>query len=130
MAFEQIKQSVNHIPSQVEDLVNSNLEYYKLSLFRLIVKIAGGFVKVFVVGMALLLFFFFAAMAAAFGIGKVLESTALGFVCVGGIFLLIALLIYLLRGFIIDRLIISKLSDFYFDEEEDGKDDLLNTKKV
>ena len=121
MAFEELKERINLVPAEVEDLVRSNLEYYKLSALKYLVKGTSGIIKGVFVGVMLMFLCFFLAIAAALAVGELLESYALGFLCIGGFFLLLLLIVLLLGRFIIDRTLLIKFSKLYFDNEKKGK---------
>lgn len=116
MALRELKEMVSTLPNEVEATVNSHLEYYKLYIFRIIAKTAMGFVSLFVVALLVLIIAFFLALASAFAIGEWLGSSALGFLVVGGFFMLVLWLIYANRKRWINKPILGKLSEIYFKE--------------
>jgi len=64
----------------------------------------------------LLIIAFFLACASAFAIGEWLDSTALGFAIMGGVFVVALLILYRNRKSFIHKPILSKLSEIYFKE--------------
>ncbi|RKW11599.1 MAG: hypothetical protein D8H93_17185 [Capnocytophaga sp.] len=116
MALSELKETAKTLPTEVESTVNSHLEYYKLYIFRIIAKTTMGFVSLFVTALFLLIIAFFLACASAFAIGEWLDSTALGFAIMGLIFVLALLIIYKNRKGLIQKPILSKLSEIYFKE--------------
>ena len=102
MALRELKETVSTLPNEVEATINSHLEYYKLYIFRIIAKTAMGFVSLFVVALLVLIIAFFLA--------------ALGFLVVGGLFMLVLWLIYANRKRWINKPILGKLSEIYFKE--------------
>ena len=104
------------LPDEVQSTLNSYSEYYKLYIFRIIAKSTMGFVSLFVMALFLLIIAFFLACASAFAIGEWLDSTALGFAIMGLIFVLALLIIYKNRKGLIQKPILSKLSEIYFKE--------------
>ena len=116
MALNELKKTAKTLPTEVESTVNSHLEYYKLYIFRIIAKTTMCFVSLFVTALFLLIIAFFLACASAFAIGEWLGSTALGFAIMGLIFVLALLIIYKNRKGLIQKPILSKLSEIYFKE--------------
>jgi len=104
MALNELKETARTLPTEVESTVNSHLEYYKLYIFRIIATLF------------LLIIAFFLACASAFAIGEWLGSEALGFAIMGLIFVLALLIIYKNRKGLIQKPILSKLSEIYFKE--------------
>lgn len=118
MAFEELKERINLLPTEVEDLAKSNIEYYKLTAFKHIVRSVSCGVKTIIIGFAFLFLSFFLAIAGALALGELLGSYALGFVCIAGFFLLIILIILLLGRFIIDTPLLLKFSKLFFSEDK------------
>ena len=116
MALNELKETARTLPTEVESTVNSHLEYYKLYIFRIIVKTTMGFVSLFVMSLFLLIIAFFLACASAFAIGEWLDSTALGFAIMGGVFVVALLILYRNCKSFIHKPILSKLSEIYFKE--------------
>lgn len=122
MAFDKIKEHAQSIPKQIEDVCDSNIEYYKLSLFRFIAKSANIFLKAFALGALLLLLLFFLFFAVAFALGDMLNSIALGFISVSAVFGILTIVVYVFRKTLIERPLLLKLSEFYFNQELDKSD--------
>lgn len=111
---EEVKNNLQSIKSEAKAFLDTNIDYYSLFGFKVASKATGFLLKVFVLslfgGMAL----FFLSFAAAFAIGKALDSNTLGFLIVGGIYIILAIIIYSLRKAIIDIPILKKFSDIFF----------------
>ena len=109
MALQQLKETAQTLPDEVQSTLNSHSEYYKLYIFRIIAKSTMGFVSLFVVALFVLIIAFFLACASAFALGEWLGSMALGF-------LIILFVIYKWRKSFIHKPILGKLSEIYFKE--------------
>ena len=116
MALQQLKETAQTLPDEVQSTLNSHSEYYKLYIFRIIAKSTMGFVSLFVTALFLLIIAFFLACASAFAIGEWLGSTALGFAIMGGVFVVALLILYKNCKSFIHKPILSKLSEIYFKE--------------
>ena len=51
MALQQLKETAQTLPDEVQSTLNSHSEYYKLYIFRIIAKSTMGFVSLFVVAL-------------------------------------------------------------------------------
>ncbi len=116
MAFERLKEHIIEIESDSERVLESNVRYYKLWLFKVLTNSMSEFTKVFVFGTIAFLVLLFIAIGGAFAIGSYLQNNALGFLIVGGILLVLLIIIFLLRKKIIEKPILSKMSEIYFKE--------------
>jgi hypothetical protein len=76
-----------------------------------------SFSKGFVVFMTGMMGLFFLSMAAAYGIGQSLDNTFYGFLCVGGFYVVLAIVAYLIRHKL-NKPILRKFSDFYFEDDD------------
>ncbi len=116
MAFESLKNQIVEIQSDSEKALESNIRYYKLWLFKTLTRSLTEFTKIFVFGSVAFLVFLFVAIGGAFALGEYLNDNALGFLIVGGIFLVILILIFILKKSIIEKPLLSKMSEIYFKE--------------
>lgn len=114
MTTSETKIEESGIKSQAEKVVVNHIKYYKLWGFKIIAKSASGLVKVFFIGLMSFLTLFFLALSGAFALGKYFGSNGIGFLIVGGIFLLIVLILVLLRKYIFDKPVLHYFSDIYF----------------
>ncbi len=73
------------------------------------------FVKVLMIGTFALLTLLFLSVAASFALGEALNNVLYGFLVVGAIYLLLAIIGYLLRDRI-NKPILRVFSKYYFDE--------------
>ncbi|MDN3708581.1 competence protein [Myroides ceti] len=111
---EEIKQSFEEIKQETKAFLDSNIDYYQLWAFKITTKATGLVLKIFVLSLLLLLALLFLSFAAAFAIGSALDSTTLGFLIIGGTYLLVCLFIYSFRRKLIDHSMIRKFSDIFF----------------
>ena len=117
MAIKELKETAKNIPDEIESVIQSQIEYYKLYTFRMFAKSATGLITLFVMSLFVLAIVFFLANALAFAIGEWLKSTALGFLIIGLLLSLIAFCIYIFRAKIIYKPILEKISSIYFSKE-------------
>ena len=115
--FGKIKESLNDVQSQTRDFVESNLEYYKLWVFKVITKSASSLFKVVLIGMLLVMVMVFFSVAGALAIGYALGNFIYGFLIVGGVYLVLSIIVYSLKNRI-EEPIIKAFSDIFYNEED------------
>lgn len=115
--FGKIKESIQDVQEQTKELIDSNLAYYKLWVFKVIVKSSSSLFKILLAGVLLVMVFVFFSIAAAIAIGYALDNLALGFLIMGGFYLLLSLLIYVFRDKI-EKPIIAKMSEIFYNDED------------
>lgn len=117
MALGDITQNTKELKAQVENMVNDNLNYYKLLGFKAITKSAASLIKIFVVGLACLLILLFLSLAGGFALGKYWGNTAYGFLTMSGIIIVLLILFFALRKYIVDRPVLKHFSALFNDDK-------------
>lgn len=115
MAFDNIKESISDAEANARSYLEISGEYYKLKGFKFLMRGITSFAKILVVGTVGLLALLFLSLAASFGIGQALDNTFYGFLCVGGFYVLMGIILYLIRERL-NKPLLKKFSEFYFDE--------------
>ena len=116
MAFEELKEHTENIQDQAQAFVKSNVAYYKLKGFKIAMKSTTMIVKVTLMFLCFLMVLLFFSIAGAYAIGQYLDSYALGFLIVGGIYLVITGLLFLVKDKIVEGPILEKFSEIFFNE--------------
>ncbi|MBP1841604.1 hypothetical protein [Formosa algae] len=112
--FESLNETSNKAKDIGERYVESSHQYLKLKIFQQLTGAMSLFGKMLLIGAMLFIAFLFLAMSAALAIGYLFNNFAIGTLIVGGSFLLIAFVIYLLRRRI-DQKFIEVMSENFFD---------------
>ncbi|UII76676.1 hypothetical protein LV716_02500 [Flagellimonas sp. HMM57] len=112
--MDALKESSQHITQTSELFLNASKKYYELKVFQQIAVATTSFSKVVLIGSLLALGLIFLSFSAAFALGEYWNSTNLGFLAIGGIYILIAMGSFVLRNRL-DGVIIKKLSKTFFD---------------
>lgn len=115
MAFEELKDNFAEAETSARSFLESSREFYKLKGFKVLMKAVMVFVKIASVSSMLLLALLFLSIGAAFWIGSLLDNTSMGFLAIGGVYVLLGIIIYLLRHRL-RKPLLRKFSEFYFDE--------------
>lgn len=92
MAFESLINNVEEVLASLKVYAKSNLTYYKLRALQRIVNACSIVFKVLLCLVLILLSLFFFSIAGATLIGRWLDSYVLGFVIIGGFYLLLAVI--------------------------------------
>lgn len=96
-----------------EKYLKDTQEYYKLKIFQQLTISVSMIAKVLCIGGLLFIGLIFLSFSAAFALGEMLNSIALGYLIVAGFFLILGFIVYLTRASI-NGAIISKLSPKFF----------------
>lgn len=110
MAFEEVKENVEDLKDQAKELLDSNIQYYKLWGFKMLMKTNAMIAKAVLLGILALMILLFLSLGAAFGIGYALDNFAYGFLIIGGIYLLLAVAVYFLKDKLIDGPLLANFS--------------------
>ncbi|MFM9824896.1 competence protein [Flavobacterium sp.] len=116
MAFEELKEHTEDIQKQAREYLENSLAYYKLWGFKVAMKSTTMIFKFVLIAMALMMVLLFCSVAAALAMGEVLNSYALGFLIIAGIYLLISGLLFLIKDKIVEGHILEKFSEIFFND--------------
>ena len=116
MPFENIKESTEEVQEKVKDVVDSNIAYYKLWLFKVATKSATVLLKMLLLAFFLVMFLFFSSIALALVLGKLFENSILGFLTVGGLYLVLMFIVYFVKEKIVESTILKKFSRIFFND--------------
>ncbi|MCM4167862.1 hypothetical protein KCTC52924_01323 [Arenibacter antarcticus] len=114
MALEDLKDNLSEVDRNVRAYLENSEEYYKLKGFKMAMRSISSLVKLLLLGSIALLALFMLSFAFAYGIGQWLNNIFLGFLAVGGTYILLGIACYLFRNKL-DKPLIKKFSDYYFD---------------
>ena len=116
MAFEELKENTEEIQEQIHNYIKTNVSYYKLWGFKVAMKSTTMILKFSLIFMCLSMVLLFCSIAGAMAIGKYLDSYPLGFLIIGGIYLLITSLLFLIKDKIVEGPILEKFSEIFFND--------------
>ncbi len=115
MAFEELKDGIKDTEQSARSYLESGSDYYKLKIFKFLMRGITSFSKILLIGAVGFLALFMLSLAASYGIGQALNNTFYGFLSVGLFYLLVGILIYVFRNKL-NKPLLRKFSEFYFDE--------------
>lgn len=115
---------VQNIKEDAKDIINHTGDYldtfYKLSLVKASKKaseVASGVVNSVLIFFTIFCIILFASIAAAWWLGTVFESPALGFLSVAGFYLLVVIILIMLRKKVISPFIRNSLIKKIYEEK-------------
>ena len=111
---EELNTNFEELKSEAKSFLDTNIDYYQLWAFKVTTKASGLVLKIFILSLLLLLALLFLSFAGAFAIGSALNSNTLGFLIVGGIYVLLSFTVLYFRKRVLDPLVIKKFSDIFF----------------
>lgn len=112
---EDVKEHLQDMKSEAKAFLDANIDYYSLLGFKVVSKATGFILKIFALSLFAALSLLFLSFAAAFAIGRALDSNTFGFLIVGGFYIVAAAIIYTMRKAIIDIPVLKKFSKIFFD---------------
>ncbi|TBX71200.1 competence protein [Flavobacterium silvisoli] len=116
MALEDIKDNLEDIQDNAKAYVETSLAYYKLWGFKVAMKSTTLAVKFLLIALCLTIVLLFVSVAGALALGDILGSYPLGFLFIAGIFLVLALLLFLVKDKIVEGPILEKFSEIFFND--------------
>ncbi len=115
--LESLNENTSKATEAAEAYSKATLKYLKLKIFEQLTSSASFISKFMFIGGLLLIAFLFLATAGAIALGTLLDNMALGCLAIGSVFLIVAFLVYRLRG-TIDQKIIKSMSEKFFDKND------------
>jgi hypothetical protein len=122
MENKTIFENISELKDNLRQYLETRISYYGISAFEKAVKILTAVTSRVIVSLLLVIALIFLSGAAAIYLGTLLESTELGLLIVGGLYLFLGIVFYAFRNKIFSPIIIRSLVDVFFkDDDEDEK---------
>jgi hypothetical protein len=116
MALEEIKENFEDIQENTKAYIDTSIAYYKLWGFKVVMKSTTLALKFFLIVMCLGIVLLFVSIAASLALAQYFHSYPLGFLCVAGFYLFLALLLFLVKDKIVEGPILEKFSEIFFND--------------
>jgi hypothetical protein len=116
MAFEELKENTDAIQENAKAYIDSSIAYYKLWGFKVAMKSTTLMLKFFLIALCLMIVLLFISIAGAMALGQLFDSYSLGFLAVAGVYLVLALLLFLVKDKIVEGPILEKFSEIFFND--------------
>ncbi|MBT8297424.1 MAG: hypothetical protein KJO52_03745 [Maribacter sp.] len=114
MALKELKRDLAEADVDVRSYLENSEEYFKLKIFKALMRAVTAFTHTVLIGAIVLLALFILSLAASYAIGNAMDYTYEGFIVVGLFYGVVALLCYIFRDRL-DRPLLRKFSNYYFD---------------
>lgn len=116
MAFEKVTNSINDLKESIYAFKASSEEYYKLKVYKGVVKGASSLIVVLLIGFFSLIALLFLSIAIAIAISNALDSPSAGYFIVAGFYILILLYIAIIGRKQIEKTMLVKSSRKFFND--------------
>ena len=116
MALEKITENLEEIQENTKAYLDKSIAYYKLWGFKVAMKSTTLALKFFLIAFCLMIVLLFGSIAGALSLGQSLGSYTYGFLIVAGVYLVLALLLFLVKDKIVDGPILEKFSEIFFND--------------
>ena len=116
MAFEELKENTVDIQKQAKEYIENSVAYYKLWGFKVAMRSTTMILKFTLIALSLSMVLLFCSVAGAFAIGEALDSYPLGFLIIGGIYLVFTVLLFLIKDKVVEGPILEKFSEIFFND--------------
>ncbi|MGC1632793.1 MAG: hypothetical protein WA749_11845 [Gelidibacter sp.] len=111
--FESINNTSNKATDIGERYFDRSFEYFKLKVFQQLTYTISMIGKALIIGAVLFIGLILLSISAAIAIGDALQNVALGYLIMGGVFMIIGFIIYKVR-YVVDAKIIEKFQIKFF----------------
>lgn len=116
MDLDDLKEDTEDLQDQAQAYIKSTVAYYKLWGFKVAMKSTTMILKFTLILLCFAMVLLFFSVAAAFAIGKALDSYTYGFLIVGGIYMIFTVLLFLIKDKIVEGTILEKFSEIFFND--------------
>jgi len=116
MAFEKLTNSINNLNDNIRDLAKSSADYYKLDLYKKIIKGAIFLINLMIICFICLIVVMFISIAIAISIGNALGHLSYGYFIMGGFYALIFVLFRVFGKKYIEKIVLLKSSRTFFND--------------
>ncbi|MFI2741677.1 phage holin family protein [Zhouia sp. PK063] len=116
MALNDLHENIDDINEHAQAYIDKSIEYYKLSIFKKVMKGGTSLVNFLIIGAIIFLALFVLSAGAAVAIGKWIDDFVLGCVIVGVAYLIFAFIFYKFLSKKVETSILKKASEEFFEE--------------
>ncbi|WP_348800160.1 competence protein [Flavobacterium adhaerens] len=116
MAFDEIRENTEDIQNQAHAYLEKSISYYKLWGFKVAMKSTTMILKFTLILLCVSMVLLFGSVALALAIGTYYDSYAIGFLAVGGMYLIATILLSFIKQKVIEGPILEKFSEIFFND--------------
>ncbi|SFW66557.1 Putative Holin-X, holin superfamily III [Sinomicrobium oceani] len=118
MSLNSISENAEGLSKNTQEFLENNYVYYKLSIFKKLTKGTTSMIIFIIIGAVLFGAMLLTTFALAFFIGSWLDSLGFGFLIMGGVYLLMAVIVYYGFRKTIERKVLVRASKDFFDHDD------------
>lgn len=111
---ETIFENINEVQEEVRSYIHNSIELTKLHVAQEVSKILSGVVIKTVLFYILFFVLMFTSIAGAFALGAYIDSNVYGFLIIGGVYLLLAIVVLFFKRVIFEAPIIKTIVNLFF----------------
>jgi Zn-dependent protease with chaperone function len=116
MAFDELKKDLIEADVDIRSYLDNSEEYFKLKIFKALMRGITTFTHVIVIGAIAFLALFILSLAVSYAIGSLMDFMYHGFIIVGLFYVVLGILCYLFRDKL-DAPLLRKFSKYYFNHK-------------
>ncbi len=114
--FEKITNNIDALQEAFQSYLKSNLEFYKLDIFKRLTKSTISISRVLILGAIAFLIFTFMSFGLAFLIGEALGNNSYGFFIMGGFYIIVFIITAIISRKKLEKVILKSASRIFFDD--------------
>ena len=118
MGLGNVSDNVKSVNDNAKKYIDSSIEFYKLSVFKKLMKATIVLSLSMLLGAIAFMAILILTFAIARDIGRALGEIITGYYIMGGIYFLLMVLVYVFLRKPLERLLIKKFSQIFFDDEQ------------
>lgn len=118
MGIFNFSKHIQELSEGIKAYISNQAEYYKLIAFRRAVKSVSVIIQTIVVGGLFLFFLSLISIGGALYIGHSLGQVSLGFLIIGGVYLVLFIIFLIFRKSLIETFVLREFSKIANEEEE------------
>lgn len=123
MAKSPLNQALSDLVSSIRRYIEIHITLLKLEVMEKSARIVSLTIAAVFLLTLLMLFLLFLSLAAAMWLGDIFGDPALGYLSVAGFYFLAGIIIFVFRRKLFVRTVIKHMSEIFFEEKEDNKDE-------
>lgn len=116
MALEELQDNIEDIQENAKAYVESSIAYYKLWGFKVAMKSTTLILKFILIAICMMIVLLFLSIAAALAVGELMDSYVIGFLIIAGVYMILALLLFMVKDKIVEGPILEKFSEIFFND--------------
>ena len=121
MAFEKLSNSIQDLNTNVQSLIHSNTEYYKLKIFKDSMKGATALVRFLIIITIVSIAALLISVAISIAISEAIGIPSAGYFIVGVFYLLVAAAVFVFGKTPIEKLMLEKFSKNIFNDDKNSE---------